>query len=188
MSTEVAELWRYSNEIQSAISRWIEDNDHKHVHLHYKRVDQIRLLRLRTWQLRYKLSITEILNLIVQPLRNQMTGRGHNYGLGIGVRSLVGHKAEQILQDELNREYPNHEHLALWADQERERQIEAERAEDLDGIVSKSNRTPTLLQFDTPEQFISVYKKRVQHSRQVHETEVTKASRKRKAYRFSPWR
>jgi hypothetical protein len=60
--------------------------------------------------------------------------------------------------------------------------------EDLDGMTSKSSRVPTLLQYSTTAQFLSSYKKRVHHSRQVHEAEVTKVSRKRKAYRFSPWR
>ena len=187
MNPEVTELWRRSNEIQSAIERWIQDNDQKHVPVRYKRADQIKLLKFRTWQLRYLLSVPEILNLVVPVLRGQMLGRGKGYGLGIGVRTLVGRGAERILQEEIVKFYPANEHIAMWRDNERERQIASERNEDLDGMESVSSKVPTLMDCDTVDQFISRYKKKILHSRQVHEVEVTKSSRRRKAYRSNPW-
>ena len=188
MNLEVTELWRRSNEIQSAIEHWIQDHDHKHVPVRYKPADQLKLLKFRTWQLRHKLSVPEILNLIVPVLRGQMLGRGRNYGLGIGVRTLVGRGSERILLEEIAKFYPSSEHISMWRDQERERQIDAEHNEDLDGMESTSNKIPTLMDCDSVDQYLSRYKKKILHSRQVHEVEVTKASRKRKAYRGSPWR
>jgi hypothetical protein len=187
MNPEVTELWRRSNEIQSAIEQWIQDHDGKHVPVRYKRADQIKLLKFRTWQLRYKLSIPEILNLIVWVLRTKMLGRGKGYGLGVSVRTLVGQGSERILQEEIAKFYPANEHIAMWRDQERERQIEAERNEDLDGMASTNGKVPTLMECDTVDKYIARYKKKILHSRQVHEVEVTKTSRRRKAYRGNPW-
>jgi hypothetical protein len=188
MNREVTELWRRSNEIQAAIEQWIQEHDHKHIAIRYKQQDQIRLLRFRTWQLRYRLTVPEILNFIVPVLRTQMLGRGKGYGLGISIRTLVGRGSERIIQEELAKQYPGAENITVWRDQERERQIEAEHNEDADGMELKSNRPTSLLQCSTVDQYLTRYKKQVLQSRQVHEIETTRTSRRRKAYRFSPWR
>ena len=80
-----------------------------HMHLRYKPVDFYRLLKLRTWSIRYYTTPLEILELTVPVLRTQMARQKRTYGLGVNIATLTGRSAERILCEELAKKYPSGE-------------------------------------------------------------------------------
>jgi hypothetical protein len=178
--------WRIANEIAAALERWVERKEKRSVRLCFKKSDQLSLLKLRTWSFRYHLSIVDILDMILPVLRGQVKVKKKTYGLGVAVRSLVGPGAERVLVEEIKRRYPNGEHIAMWREQERERQLEAERLLESDGLVPREY-TENLVTADSTEKFVTEYTRRTLAKRADNRSNRANRSRRRKKYRGNPW-
>ena len=133
-------------------------------------LDRYRLLTLRTWELKYKISLKTILQVLLPFWQGFIKRRTKTKGLGIRVSTLVGKKSEEILIMHLNKVYPRNEHKMLYISQEQERitQVYLKQLERSDGIRSQSDpsslytedgRPKTLVDFGSPDAFIKYYRK-----------------------------
>lgn len=188
IKSKMSELWALANQITGEIEHWILTHDKKRVRLRFKPLDMARLSKFKVWEYRYKLSTEEILDLILTPLRNQMTYRKKGYGLGVSVKTLVGNKALQILEDQIKRYYGDGQIRTIWREREREKQLLAEAQDNQDGVITrKSSAPPSLLEAESINGFIQAYEKSVTSQREQLRQASTQSWRKRKHYRGSPW-
>lgn len=189
MKNRLSELWSVTLQMVGELETYLQRQTGKRARLQYKSDKQVRLLRLKLWSVRYKISVQEVLDLIVPGLRSQMQGiKFKKYGIGVGVNALTGKKAEEILRDNLRDRYPDNEHLTLWREQEKERQLERERTEDLEGLKPHEKPVVSLLESDSMEEFLTGYRDSIQKEKSQQDRVQTETWRKRKAYRGSPWR
>ncbi len=167
------------------IERWIEVREQRRARLFLSEKDKLRLLRLRIWSMRYKISILEILDLIVPVFRKKFRLKGQGKGLGIPVSTLTGAVAEEILQDRLTEQYPDGANITAWKFAERERQLDAERMDEADGMAVREPKMPTLLEVGDVAEYSRIYAERVAQTRAAQSNQDW---RKRRMYRDNPWR
>jgi hypothetical protein len=164
------------------LERWIDTRDDRRVRLFLNDKDKLRLLRLRVWSMRYKISIPEILDLIVKPLRKKVRGRAR--GLGLSIATLTGAVAEEILEDRIVERYPDGANISAWKETERDRQLLAEWLEETDGMPVHDS-VITLLEVGDVEDYTKAYATRIAAARKRNESELWR--RRRKRYRGNPW-
>lgn len=173
----------------STMSMWVRMRDGKDVPLHLSKADQLRLLKYRTWMFRYYLPVQEILDLTIPILRQQIrrkyVKRKYVRGLGVSVAALTGAGAERILQEQIRKTYPDSEHITIWRERERDRQLAVERAESLGGMP-ETDRGLRLSDCATPEIFMARYERRLQRLR-LEAAEADNPQRRKRQYRFNPW-
>ena len=192
MRSDTTAVWRYAADIQEIIRQWLQLRDgRKDPVLRYKPADLVRLVRLRTWMMRHRLTIFEILDLLVLELRarfsrinrkTKMTG-----GLRISINTLTSHGAERVLKEMIAKTYPDNEHINIWRERERDRQMAAEMAEEMGNMVEAPEKKLKLVDFDSPVDFVKRYEKRLERQRRV-EMAASDPSRKKRAYRWNPFR
>ena len=188
LKSSMADVWSLANGVIAELQHWIETRDKKHIHLKFTPLDQARLTRFRVWEYRYRMSIEEILDLILNPLREQMNLHSRHYGLGVSVRALLGKKAEAILQDHIKRYMGQVETGITWRQREQEKQLLREKQDELDGLsVREATAGRSLLECDSVKEFIRNYELHIT----VQREELRKASaqrwRRRKNYRGNPF-
>lgn len=166
------------------MSRWIELRDERRVRLFLSDTDRLRLLRLRVWSIRYKISVIEILDLIVPPLRKKI-GAKRVRGIGIPTATLTGAVAEEILKDRLAHYYPDGANITVWKERERERQLAAERDEEAGGFPVRENPMPSLLEVGDVQEYNRIYAERIRAARAA---QTDQRWRKQRHYRNNPWR
>ena len=162
--------------------KWILLRDGKRVKLFLSRSDKLRLLKLRIWEMRYRISILEILDLILPALRKNIRAGGK--GLRVSVATLTGDVAETILQDRLAEKYPDGANITVWREAELDRQLMAERMEETEGMPVRSDTVVTLLEVGDTKEFILAYSGRIMKAREKNRIP---AFRKSKRYRGNPW-
>lgn len=141
-------------------------------------IDETRLLVLRTWALRYRVTVEEILDLLVPTMRKQRTLKKTAF-LGFQIATLTGQWGETLLQEKLKKRYPNGQNFELWRSREKQRHMDREEAED-----SPSPSRPANAKKD-PAGYIEQYRARVEAA-QVEEEKGTQW-RRRKKYRNNPY-
>lgn len=188
MASRFNDVWRIANLVIRDMEEWIKINDKKSVRLRYFQVDQVKLLKLRVWAYRHYIDIQEVLDLIVPPLRTLIREHKKSYGLGVSIRSLTSRRAYLILLSRLKERYPDDEHISIWRENERERQLQVEKELDTDGLVTRSPRVfASVLESPSAEAFIARYKKCVVTARLEQQRLYDQGWRKRRQYRGSPW-
>ena len=75
--------------------------------------DQYRLLTLRTWSIKYKVPVSFVIQTVVEYWMRKLPPRKKT-GIGISVSTLTGPTSEKILTAEIERLYPDQEHLRAW--------------------------------------------------------------------------
>lgn len=184
----------YAVELQATIEKWVRTRDNKAtVILQYNKIDLLKLMTLRTWELRYRLSAYEILDLIVPILRGTITTRrgrrkGTGASLGITISMLTGQGAERILESQIKKTFPNAEHIAMWKSDERNRQLQREKLAESEGVVTRPPSVLTVLGSESVSEYVEAYRARIETKRTAHRSESLKKSRRSKNYRGNPWR
>lgn len=190
-SGQVVEAWKQAERIVEILERWIESHDEVRPHVKLSQNDKLRLLRLRTWELRHYLPVSEIINLTLPRLRD-MVHRKHykvkSGGIGVTVATLVGDKAELILIEAIEEKYPGAEHIAAWKEAERELQLELEQQIETEGLSVRTAAPLTILGCPSVQDFITRYKARIGKEREQLEEQTAAKWRKRRNYRGNPWR
>lgn len=185
MASEVAKAYALANEIIGLLEDYIRIEKGKSIHLHFKKDQQLKLLKLNLLSIRYKLSIPEILVILIPLIRDRMMHNRSTFGLGININVLCGQAAERMLFEELKKNDPGDERIELWKAKARDRQLEVEAAIDDDGVHDRVYNTP----LDAPSvaSFINSYRQRVLSRRAADEAARADKSRRRKVYRNNPW-
>ena len=173
-------LWREANEVVYELERVVGK------HLALGPPDQVRLIKLRVWERRYRILIAEILNVLLPILRSQVRRPKRRAVIGIAVATLTSQAAEKILSEELRKQYPEGENLILWRDRERERQLEAEARDQCDGLMPRK-RDLRMLDSDGAADFLKQYEADVLATRERSRKELMQEWRRRKLYRGNPW-
>lgn len=185
---EVAELWKRANELVAELETWIASHDGRSLRLSVSEDDQVRLLKLRTWMFRYHLPVNEILDILIPLLRDRVKRKKISHRLGVAIRTLTGHGAEEMLVVELNRKYPGGEHVHAWKEAERERQLEVEQLEMSDGMPEKQMKLFNILDYPSTNAYLDDYRARIEAKRKLVSSESVPVWRKRKNYRGNPWK
>jgi hypothetical protein len=178
-------LAREANQIIRQLELWLETRESKSIRLQFKPIDQARLLRLRTWEYRYKLSIGEILDYILIILRKQMPKGKTFYGLGVPVPTLTGSAARRILEDQIEENFPDGTLETIWRERERQDQLKREQEEELAGLGTQP--TKLLLDFESSQEFVQDYVIRTEREKMEYERSRREKWRQRKSYRDNPW-
>jgi hypothetical protein len=149
--------------------------------------NRLRLMTLWTWMDRYKVDMRFVLAAVV-PYHLERIANGpkrkrksNPKSLGFAVGTMVGKTSEKILQQAIERGFPNGENLSLWQwerMQEVMRKREKEAGEDA---------TATRRQFESIGQYVKAYKRRVYAKRRDFEREQRRTANTRRHYRTNPW-
>lgn len=134
---------------------------------------QVKLLRLRTWHLRYKVPVSVILEILItywQAVHKYR--RTSKATLGIPLVHLVSNKSAIILQEKLAKQFPQYEHLDSWRAVQRQRYFASYRTLQLVGL--------------NPVQLVSVYQTEIHKRRKRMHYQMTVAFRRRR-YPENPW-
>jgi hypothetical protein len=143
---------------------------------------------LKVWSYRYHVSVPEILSLVLPYLRKTINTNKKRYGLGVTIAALTGAGAEKILCEALFQKYPTDEHVSVWREAERMRQLEAEAREERGGLEQKHISGPvSLLEADSAEKFLESYSKRIITRRDRLRAAYSDPERKKLHYRSNPW-
>jgi len=184
------QLWSMALRVAGAVTRYLIEVEKRPevARFRFSRLDQLRLLRLQVWSWQYQVSVEEILTLLLPRLRKaQHKPTRRNSALGVTVAVLVSRTSRNILLDALYWTYPGKEHVDIWRDAERERQLEAERVEDAGGLATVAPASRTMLDFATVDDYLSSYRKRVFGKRRALDSALGDSKRRRKRYRGNPW-
>lgn len=172
----------------SAVEQWIKTRDEKStVQLYFSQENKYRLLILRSWSLQYKLTITEILDMVMKPLRRHIAKnpyfKNKKMLLGVSVKTLTSAAAERIIREKIERRYPGNEHIAIWRRQERKVQLEREEREENDGELERRG----LPKAGDLSEYAQLYRRSIRRQRLQLQKEEDADWRRRKAYRDNPW-
>jgi hypothetical protein len=186
----------YTQKVETVLSSISKEK----VKLWLSKQDEYRLLTLRTWELKYKVDLTNILQILLPFWNTLVKTRSRKVlkGLGIRVTTLTGKKSEQVLKEKLLLQYPHQENKLLYMNHNRERIIQKylkqlEKRSD-DGIRSHSDpsrmytedgRPKTLTDFSTPEAFVRYYRKLIKKESLAREE--VEQELKRYPYRGNPF-
>lgn len=186
MDKRLAEVYFIAGEIAIQMEDWMRKRDGYRTKLRFTKEDKVRLLRLRTWAMRHKIPIAEILDLVM-PVLTERSKWKKKYGFDITIRVLTGQASKKVLNFQLNKRYPGGENLAIWNEQEREIQLFAEKAEVLEGIPVKPKLTPVIREDEDMEEYMVRYTKSVEAARESERRATSQKWRRRKNYRGNPW-
>jgi hypothetical protein len=183
-------------ELTQIVQDWVNQKRKHKVQLRYGQADAARLLKLKVWELLYKVEVTEILDLIVPILRGQRNNLPKGLArkriglLGVSVPALTGQAAERILQTELRKRYPEGEQEGYWQEQQREEDIlreEALKEQEGDLPVYSKDKGMSLLNYNSVTEFVKQYDQRVEAERDRFNKAYHQKWRRRKRYRDNPW-
>lgn len=180
-------VWGHTNRLLSVVEKWCKQEAQADIRLSLTKANQLRLLKLNTWSLLYRLSVQEILSILIPILRKKAKSR-KTRGLGISVAMLTSVGAERILEEEIEARYPGGEHIGVWRERQREIELLREEQEELDGITVRQVQLKTVLDYDTPEAWVKCYRAGLEDRRNKYQAAVSSSERRKKAYRWSPWR
>lgn len=189
MPSQASYVWSTAQEVVADIEHWLRVYENKTLFIRFKQADLLRLTRLKVWSYRYRISVSEILSLILPYLRKTLrTETKKRYGLGVTIAALTGSGAEKILIEAIRQKYPSDEHIAEWREAERTRQLEAEAREERGGLEQKHISGPiSLLEADSAEKFLQSYSKRIITRRDRLRAAYSDPERKKLPYRSNPW-
>ncbi len=137
-----------------------------------------RLLSLRTWTLRYKLPLDEVLTVVLGFWDNVINKRrtrvlSEQRGLGCTIPCLCGDRSEELIEEYIKRKYPNGEHIRAW---KMSKQAAYIRIRPIKMLYKGSFRL-----------MIEDYTKKVVADRSRNQAIVERKSRARRRYPDNPW-
>lgn len=185
--SELNHLWRRAREVTHALEKWIELRDDKIVHPTFKEIDQVRLLKLVTWSIRYRLPVVDILDLVIPVLRPLVPKKLQRSLLGVPLRMLLGPGAEKILISQIKKQFPDGQHLTVWISDEQERHLALEEKDALDGMQMRSVKLVNILDAESVTAHMRAYNRMVRRERDRGDKARSQKWRGRKHYRGNPW-
>jgi hypothetical protein len=173
---------RYAKRVEDYLQVY-QGKNVRNVMLYLSEGDQLRLLTLRAWEMKYKVSLKFILSTLLPFWQSFLKNKTKKISRGLGVRisTLTGKKSEQILRDAISRTYPDNENVLVWMAERREEIIQCELERMHTGIRIKS-----LLKFSSPQKYFRHYQNRIQEEALLREQIEDRM--KKFNYRDNPFR
>lgn len=141
------------------------------------KADQYKLLTLGVWEKKYKVPLRFIIFQLLpfwEEFVQRRSRKMKKAGLNVRVSTLIGKKSEKVLQDIINKTYPDRENVDYWISLRREEILRTRlnRQSKSDGVHSKDdasdlNTPKTLINFSTPAQYLKYYKKQLKLEQQL---------------------
>jgi len=150
--------------------------------------DEKRLLTLRVWSEKYKVSIGYILSVLVPfyAQRFRKTRKKQQRGLPCGVATLTGKAAEYWLKQQIAKDFTDQENVELWK-QEQRMEILRQRDARENGVDEYQPRQKTILDYEWPSYYVRAYVKKFRMKRKANQQELNSAENKRRNYRGNPF-
>lgn len=144
--------------------------------------DSMRLLKLRVWSVRYKVSVRYILLKLVPHFERfaRAYRRNSSDGLGVTIAVLTGNAAEEKLRECIAKDFPDGENTVAWKEAAKARCI---AIMDKDEIMG---RPKPFLHHKTIDAFMDSYKTRI--SQMQREQEKLDKKMSKQPWRDNPWR
>jgi hypothetical protein len=143
----------------------------------------MRLLKLRVWSVRYKVSVRYILVRLVphyKKFAQNFRRRYNEKGLGITIAVLTGRMAEEKLREFIAKDFADGENTITWKEDEKQRCLNIINQDELVG------RPKPFLHYRSVKAFVAAYEKRVRiMNRDFIRIEKTMALQ---PWRGNPWR
>ena len=138
--------------------------------------DRYRLLSLRTWMLKYKLSLEEILGVLVPIWSGYIKSRKvvSAESLGFMVSTLCGDKSQEILERHIKKTYPHDEHIATWRQEKQE-------------TFMRKRKILEFYQAGSLKTYVDQYHKDALEERAYVTKFITSRKRTRRRWLDSPW-
>lgn len=189
MSNQVPQLWMGIEAVIADVEGWYLSRNQKRLRVFLKPLDRVRLLRLKVWAVKYYLPVSEILDIIYPRLisRIERKSKKKTTGLGMRIASLTGQEAKRLLEDGIKERYLDGEHKAVWRERERASQLAVEQLKENDGLSVRSKST-SFIEAESVEAFLTAYDKDISRQQEMDRVVGKQKWRRRKNYRFSPWR
>jgi hypothetical protein len=105
-------------------------------------------------------------------------------GLGCKLATLLGKKSEIMLRDAIAREFPNDEHITLWNQEAQYEVLASEEGDDEEELATKPK---SMLHFNTPEEYVKSYRRRVNSRRKDLQKLWEDPKRKARTWRGNPF-
>lgn len=143
-----------------------------------KNDDAIRLLRLRVWSVRYKVSVAYIIKRLVPHYKKYASNFRRRYndkGIGVTIAVLTGRMAEEKLREFISKDFPDGENTIEWKEDEKNRCLALLNGDEVVG------RPKPFLHYRSVKLFITAYESRVQKMNR----DLTKIEKKMSK---QPWR
>lgn len=148
-------------------------------------LDQLRLLALRVWMEKYKVSLDYILQVVVPFCWSRTRGRYRSSrSLGIRIATLVGQKSEKALREQIAKDFDQGENISI-ANWERLQSILQARRVREDGDVQL--RAKTLSDYQSVQQYVKAYRTKISNKQFQFQKELNDPENLKRHYRTSPW-
>jgi hypothetical protein len=149
--------------------------------------DEHRLLTLYTWRDRYKVSIKWMLKILIKIWTKKFARFKINSSLGCRVATLVGKKSEEIIREEIYKEFSHGENLKNWKQSEQDKIVKL-----VQGSTETSKRErkySSILEAKTPEAYIKQYERELRWNKQKTSSKSQKllTQVKEKPFRNNPF-
>lgn len=148
-------------------------------------LDTLRLLTLKAWQIKYKVSLEYILQTIVPFYLATIAKKfsTNPNSLGFKVSTLCGKKAEKLLQDAIAKDFGDGDNLSLWQ-WERKQEIFHSRTTDEEFGEAKIK---TIIDYPKVSRYVKAYRRRVSGKQKDFEKELLNPANTKRQYRDNPW-
>jgi hypothetical protein len=155
-----------------------------------KQDDQCRLLKLKVWSERYKVSIGYILSVLIpyfEKLSYKHARRPRekvSKGIGTTIPVLTGTAAEEYLASQIIKEFPDSENVVAWKEDRQQECFRLIEQEESEGIRIKKPKG--VLQYKTLAAYRIAYVERMKRRRDTEDRLVKQLAKQ--PYRGNPFR
>jgi hypothetical protein len=172
------------NELEKEIDTILRKNFDKRLY-YPKREDSIRLLKLRVWENRYKVTLEYILGVLIPHFAkmSERFRRKVSSGIGTTIPILTGQAAEEFLKLRISKDFPNNENVLDW--KERYKTICLKKIKESEGTIP-SRKSRGVLQFKSVNAFLKAYEAKIEAARK--EDRIAEKSLAKQPWRGNPWR
>ncbi len=130
-----------------------------------------QILTIRTWVIRYRVSLSWVLRLLLKDRFGRIVAPSKSGGLGLPLRTLCSTATQQYVENEVLRQFPHDENISVWNQKQRSTML-------------------ATLRFVKPQkdlnQFVQAYTKWA--SQEQENTERFAEKLRRRPWRGNPWR
>lgn len=183
---------RLSKQLRLELFRWtwqfsdiLEKTCHKKLYQTPTRMDQLRLLNIKAWSIKYMVPVEFIVKTLVDYWSSRVEKRTRKKSLSIGCKipTFVGKVSEQVLKDTITKTFRNNEHIEEWKSKNQELYLMMLKAENYDEYEEKKKEKKSL----SIKHLVEDYGNMIDDERKEIEKLISSGVLTRRRYRNNPW-
>jgi len=183
---EESDLSKLANKFRRQVEAELSLIRDEPVTLFLNQNDEYRLLTLKTWTYKYKVSLKFILDELLpfwEQFVQRRSKRMKKAGLNVRVSTLIGKKSEVILQEQIKKRLPRDQNKRLWISLERERIFVSSLSRDRDQFTKKLKH---MTEYKDPRKWAKAYQRMIEEEQRLRDSIVTQLEKR--PYRGNPFR